>query len=101
MCISDLRHLGASSETEATQVVLDRKDQNDVNCWYTKATSLNNKINEVRLLVHMHQLDVFSVTETWYKESSDAIIDSYGLYQSDRKGHGEGVCIYVKNELNS
>jgi hypothetical protein len=43
------------------------------------------------------------VTETWYKESSDAVINGYELYRSDRKGHGGGggVCIYVKNYLNS
>ena len=62
--VCDSRLLGTLSETEATQVVLGRKDPNDLTCW-SHATSLNSKIDEVRLLVHMHQPGVFSVTETW------------------------------------
>ena len=39
--------------------------------WYTNATSLNNKLDELRLLTHIHRPDVVCVTETWFNDESD------------------------------
>jgi exonuclease III len=69
--------------------------------WYTNATSLNNKIDELRLLVNIHKPDVVCVTETWFKLESDVNINSYNIFRLDRPTHGGGVCIYVRNNITS
>ncbi len=68
--------------------------------WYTNATSLNNKINELRLQIEIFEPDVICVTETWFKAESDVNINNYNIYRTDRKTHGGGVCIYVKQCIN-
>ena len=68
--------------------------------WYTNATSLNNKIDELRLQTEIYEPDVIFVTETWFKAESDANINNYNIFRNDRKTHGGGVCIYVKRCIN-
>ncbi|XP_065684273.1 uncharacterized protein LOC136096666 [Hydra vulgaris] len=68
--------------------------------WYTNATSLNNKIDELRLQCEIYKPDVICVTETWFKAESVVNIISYNIFRSDRKTHGGGVCIYVKQCIN-
>jgi hypothetical protein len=73
---------------------------NELMIWYTNATSLNNKINELRLQIEIFEPDVICVTETWFKAESDVNINNYNIYRTDRKTHGGGVCIYVKQCIN-
>jgi hypothetical protein len=69
---------------------------------YTNATSLNNKIDELRAINCTNEMDVISITETWYKETSDININGYNVYRKDRlKQKGGGVCIYINNRLCS
>ncbi|XP_047144807.2 uncharacterized protein LOC124818279 [Hydra vulgaris] len=68
--------------------------------WFTNATSLNNKIDELRLQCEIYKPDVICVTETWFKAEPDVNIISYNIFRSDRKTHGGGVCIFVKQCIN-
>jgi hypothetical protein len=73
-------------------------------CFYTNATSLKNKFNELEALAYNNDYDVIFVAETWFDENAlDAWnLAQYTCYRRDRVGdpHG-GVCIYVKNRIKS
>ncbi len=56
---------------------------NKQSIWYINATSLNNKIDELRAVVEGP--DIICVTETWFNDSSDVTITSYHVYRADRK----------------
>nr|XP_047129493.1 uncharacterized protein LOC124809440 [Hydra vulgaris] len=49
----------------------DTQKCNELMIWYTNATSLNNKIDELRLQCEIYKPDVICVTETWFKAESD------------------------------
>jgi hypothetical protein len=73
-----------------------------LNCVYTNATSLGNKINELEArLIQMGRPHLVGVAETWFSKSSAPQLSGYVLYQKDREGRGGGVCIYVRNDLDS
>lgn len=58
-------------------------------------------MGELRVLVEVECFDVLLVTETWFGEKSVVNLEGYSLSRRDRPtGHG-GVCIYVREELNS
>jgi hypothetical protein len=48
--------------------------------WYTNATSLNNKIDELRLQTEIYEPDVIFVTETRFKAESDVNINNYNIF---------------------
>ena len=80
---------------------LEANEKTKIIKWYTNATSLNNKIDELRLLLNIHKPDVVCVTETWFKLESDVKINSYNIFRLDGPTHGGSVCIYVKNNITS
>lgn len=65
----------------------------ELSIWYTNATSLNNKIDELRLQNEIYEPGVIFVTVTWFKAESDVNINNYNIFRKDRKTHGGGVCI--------
>ena len=71
-------------------------------CWYTNATSLNNKFNEFEARIYSEDPDVVLVTETWWKSDSIVLLDNYILYRCDRcETRGGGVAIYIKSKYLS
>ena len=63
------------------------------------AQSLNNKLNEFKLLVNDKKPDIISITESWAKENTtDGIfaLQGYTMYRDDKKtgtgGGGITVC---------
>jgi hypothetical protein len=87
------------SGTRQNSLIINEETQ--LTIWYTNATSLNNKIDELRLLLTIHKPDVVCITETWFKAESDVNINDYNIFRLDRATHGGGVCIYVKNTIMS
>ena len=76
-------------------------DLERLSCYYTNATSLRCKINEVQLLASTSKLHIMAITETWFAESSSVHISNYNVYRRDRTSHAGGVCIYVSCDLDS
>ncbi|CAF0708880.1 unnamed protein product [Brachionus calyciflorus] len=75
---------------------------NKLSCYYTNATSLANKKNELRIIIDQCSPDLVGVTETWFNLQSIRTIDGFTQYSKDRlSGNGGGVIIYVKNSYKS
>ena len=102
---SYLNSSNANNKSNADNSVFIKQISNntgtELKIWYTNATSLNNKIDELRLLICIHRPDLVCVAETWFKNESDVQVDDYNLYRKDRAYHGGGVCIYVKKDIIS
>lgn len=79
------------------------KHQSSLSFIYTNATSLNNKMNDLRAYVSTVHPHVICINETWFSEISDTNITGYTIYKNDRKNgkKGGGVCIYVTDQLVS
>lgn len=59
--------------------------------------SYNDKFPMVLKLVTDYNLDVFCLTETWFKEDSEYCVpDGYKMYRKDRLTRGGGVAIIVR-----
>ena len=73
-----------------------------LSCWYTNATSLNNKMDVFRAECVDTNYDVRFVSETWFNDQSIVNIDNYECFRRDRKSNtqGGGVCIYARNSDN-
>jgi hypothetical protein len=52
-------------------------------------TSLNNKINELRLKIKIFEPDVICVTETLFKAESVININNYNIFRNDRATLGD------------
>ena len=67
------------------------------------AQSLNNKLNEFKLLVNERKPDIISITESWAKETTtDSIfaLQGYTMYRDDKKsGPGGGALLYVNEKI--
>jgi len=70
---------------------------------YFNATSLENKMDEFRILCKTENTDVVGVSETWFKITSSSQVDDLNLYKKARNDgrRGGGVAIYVNSKLNS
>ena len=69
---------------------------------HANARSLFNKMSEIRLLSRKTNAAVIAVTETWFDNShtdSSVGIDGYCILRRDRKGHGGGVCVYIREDI--
>nr|XP_047141305.1 uncharacterized protein LOC101237182 [Hydra vulgaris] len=78
-------------------------NSNSLKCLYTNATSFEkNKLNEVIAEIEISSPDIIFITETWWNDTSAAIIPGYNLYRRDRmNSRGGGVCIYVNDLIDS
>ncbi|CAF0917391.1 unnamed protein product [Brachionus calyciflorus] len=74
-----------------------------LSCFYTNATSLSNKFNELRVTVNQIHPDIIGITETWFNDKSVKNIDGYTHYSRERSTQsvGGGVIIYVKSSIES
>ena len=73
-----------------------------LSCWYSNATSLNNKFDEFFEEINASKSQVVFVCETWWTDKSATNVPGYNLYRKDRQfSRGGGVCIYIRDNLNS
>ena len=77
-----------------------KMNTSSLNCWYTNATSLNNKFDDFTAQIEIHKPHAIFVTETWWDETSTKNVEGYTLFFRDRDGRGGGVVLYVLTELN-
>ncbi len=76
-----------------------KMNTSSLNCWYTNATSLNNKFDDFTAQIDIHKPHAIFVTETWWDETSTKNVEGYTLFFRDRDGRGGGVALYVLTEL--
>ena len=69
-----------------------------LSCWYTNASSLNNKLGELESECVDTNYDVRFVSETWFNDLSVTYLNGYNCFRRDRKTdtQGGGVCIYTR-----
>ena len=73
-----------------------------LSCWYTNATSLNNKFDELISEVDRKKTQIIMICETWWTDASVTNIEGYNLFKKDRElKRGGGVCMYVDNSVKS
>ena len=72
-------------------------------CFYTNATSLGNKWDELKcLIIERGYPHVLAITETWFSSSSLTKIDGYSSYCWNRNDRsGGGVAVFVRDDLYS
>ncbi|XP_065678163.1 uncharacterized protein LOC124818192 [Hydra vulgaris] len=71
-------------------------------CWYTNATSLNNKFDEFIDDISRSKAQVIFACETWWSAMSTTNIPGYNLFRKDRQfSRGGGVCIYIQENIKS
>ncbi|XP_069936301.1 uncharacterized protein [Cherax quadricarinatus] len=74
--------------------------------YYTNSRSLRNKIDELRLLASVGNIDIIGITESWFNLKdreipSECNIQGYKLSHTDRINRkGGGVVMYVRENLN-
>jgi hypothetical protein len=74
---------------------------NELSCWYTNPTSLNNKMADFTCCINFDKLDLIFIAETWCNDTSIPYLDSYCLFRRDRGSKGGGVAIYISNKITS
>ncbi len=68
----------------------------------TNAQSVNNKMDELEVILRQEQIDICVITETWFKPdmpSSQTDINGFSMFSKSRDSRGGGVAIYVKNSI--
>ncbi|KAI8120449.1 putative RNA-directed DNA polymerase from transposon BS [Lucilia cuprina] len=84
--------------------------QTNLNVVHINAQSIvpranSTKLEEIRHIFKNNIFDVIAISETWlhhYILDSADKIDGYHIYRSDRRYmRGGGVCMYIKNGLNT
>lgn len=81
--------------------ILARQKQGIKLC-HINAQSINNKIDEFRVTFENSGVDIVCVSETWLNENTpDSLVSlkGYKIYRADRKSHGGGVAIYVRQGI--
>ncbi len=85
-----------------------RMTKSSLNCYYTNADSLLNKIGELTTLATLTEPDLIMITEALPKNVQTAVqeselkIDGYELYTNlDELSCRRGVCIYAKSNLGA
>ncbi len=81
---------------------LNRNKEGSLSCWYTNATSLNNKYNDLLIEINCKKPQIIIICETWWTEASATNIIGYSLFRKDRTDKkGGGVCIFVEESIKS
>ena len=79
----------------------------NLHCYYTNADQLNNKLNELKLIVMDQEPDVIAITEVKPKNNryqvseADYIIPNYKIWHTNIDNNsGRGIIIYTKENLS-
>ena len=79
--------------------------QTSLECFYTNANSLVQKMDELRDRALEKDYDIIAVVETWAHSGigdAELTTEGFDMHRADRKGkRGGGVVIYVKETLMS
>lgn len=77
--------------------------QDQLDFYYTNATSLNNKLHLLEASTATFHPSIVAISETWFNENSIAAMNGYQLFRSDRRNNqtGGGVCIYVRDGIQA
>ena len=70
---------------------------------YYNARSIIPKLDELRILVPIHNPDVICIVESWLDNSildSELTISNYNLLRLDRNRHGGGILLYIRDSLS-
>ena len=80
-----------------------RTSQEALRCMYLNATSLDNKLDEFKVVVNTYSPNLIGVSETWFKSFSIVNVPGYNIYRRDRSDgrRGGGVCLYIDNSIDS
>ena len=81
-----------------------RKHQEFIQILYTNADGLSNKINELNTRINETFPEIIAICETKLNDDigNEAIPKHYTIIRKDRsRGRGGGVCIMVREDLNS
>ncbi|XP_075150444.1 uncharacterized protein LOC142224546 [Haematobia irritans] len=73
-----------------------------INICHINTQSLNNKIDEFRILFEHSGIDAVCVSETWFHpDCNDETykLNGYRLFRADRQTNGGGVAIYLRDTL--
>lgn len=77
-------------------------NNSSLKCYYTNATSLCNKFEELELIAKTDKPDIIFITETWFCESFSPSLSGYESYCHNRKDRrGGGVCIFINQSFKS
>ena len=65
-------------------------------CIYLNATSLENKLDEFKVVIDTYCSQIIAISATWFKSISVMDVNGYNLYRKERNdGHRDGgVCLY-------
>ena len=66
-------------------------------------SSLDNKLDEFKVVIEQNSPILVGKSETWFKETSITNLDGYWFYRKDRSDRRRvgGVCLYIDKEINS
>lgn len=81
-------------------------DRKDLSIMLWNAQSIRSKINEFSNFLHMQQIDISLISETWLKSGENCSVQNYTLYRKDRpttsnnkRNIGGGVAIAIRNDI--
>ena len=79
-----------------------------INCTYTNADCLTNKVSELRLLIRNHKPTIVGITEVKPKnfrydiEDAEIALDGYDMFGCNLHNKtGRGCAVYVKNNVQA
>ena len=79
-----------------------QKSTKGIQIGHLNIRSLPNKIDEVRIIMNEQHFDILAISETWLSDhihSEIVHISGYHLYRNDRRSHGGGVLLYIKDTI--
>lgn len=91
-----------SRENLGTMLRILSKNVAGLKICHINAQSLNNKIDEFRLLFEHSDIDMICISETWFLPDINSNVynlNGYRLFRSDRTTNGGGVAIYTKASI--
>ncbi len=94
--------LEINSKNDKTSV--SRKvSKNKLKVLYCNARSVRNKMDELKGIVALEDIDIIGITESWANKDDLMLLDINGfiIFRQDRfEKKGGGVLIYIKNHLS-
>ena len=106
---TETRSSKSSTTSKLTDVYTENSATNAIwNCFYTNASSLIPKLDELKQRVTENGYHLVGITESWGKQDikdSELHIEGYTMYRHDRTNDtatkGGGALMYVKDSLKS
>lgn len=101
--MNDLNRIsGGSNDVTVNLVKILAVQRKGFTLCHINAQSLNNKLDEFRLIFENSNIDIICVSETWFDKSTpDSLIrlGGYKTFRNDRNSRAGGVAIFVKNHI--